>query len=326
MLLLVAGAPVAALVARAVGARGTVELRATMPETGGWQPPDLTVAAGEPLRLRLTSGDVVHGFAIAQTERPSVEVLPGQVTEVTLTFDRPGTYTYYCTRWCGPNHWRMRGTIEVTGNGDPADPPAPAPYIALGIDLDAPHPAETGPTQRPSAARGAAFRAAAPESLLVRAYLRRYSPADVFQTLGTDASAGALTDQQRWDLVAWAWRATTTAEILEAGAQLYRRNCAACHGESGRGDGVMAGALADAMPGLEEFAPDTGNGETTVEPADFTRPDLLGASPVLLHGKIVRGGMGTQMPYWGPIFTDAQVWALVDHLYGFQFDYRGNAP
>jgi len=26
---------------------------------------------------------------------------------------------------------------------------------------------------------------------------------------------------------------------------------------------------------------------------------MLGASPALLHGKIVRGGMGTGMPYWG---------------------------
>jgi mono/diheme cytochrome c family protein len=32
--------------------------------------------------------------------------------------------------------------------------------------------------------------------------------------------------------------------------------------------------------------------------------------------------MGTGMPYWGPIFTDAQVWSLVAYLWTFQFDYR----
>jgi mono/diheme cytochrome c family protein len=42
---------------------------------------------------------------------------------------------------------------------------------------------------------------------------------------------------------------------------------------------------------------------------------------VLLHGKIVRGGMGTGMPNWGSLLTDAEVWALVDYLYGFQFTY-----
>ena len=58
-------------------------------------------------------------------------------------------------------------------------------------------------------------------------------------------------------------------------------------------------------------------------PADFTdAAHMLGASPALLHGKIVRGGMGTGMPYWGPIYTDDQVWALVNRLYEFQFEYE----
>ncbi len=58
----------------------------------------------------------------------------------------------------------------------------------------------------------------------------------------------------------------------------------------------------------------------TTAPADFTDPaSMLGASPALLHGKITRGGMGTGMPYWGPIFTDDQIWALVDWLWTFQY-------
>ncbi len=62
-------------------------------------------------------------------------------------------------------------------------------------------------------------------------------------------------------------------------------------------------------------------GHTTIAPADFTDPArMLGARPAVLHGKIVRGGMGTGMPYWGPIFTDDQVWSLVDYLWAFQFD------
>ena len=63
--------------------------------------------------MRLISDDVVHGFAIGQTTSPAIDLPPGQVVESTLTFEQPGTYTFYCTRWCGPNHWRMRGVIEV---------------------------------------------------------------------------------------------------------------------------------------------------------------------------------------------------------------------
>lgn len=59
-------------------------------------------------------------------------------------------------------------------------------------------------------------------------------------------------------------------------------------------------------------------GEGLYSPPDYTDPkQLLGASPALLEGKIVRGGMGTGMPYWGPIFTSTQIDALVAYLYRF---------
>jgi mono/diheme cytochrome c family protein len=62
-------------------------------------------------------------------------------------------------------------------------------------------------------------------------------------------------------------------------------------------------------------------GGHTLAPANFTNAaQLLGASPALLQGKILRGGMGTGMPAWGPIFTDDQTWALVDYVYSFVFD------
>ncbi len=63
-------------------------------------------------------------------------------------------------------------------------------------------------------------------------------------------------------------------------------------------------------------------GHNTKSPVNFTdSSQMLGASPALLQGKIIRGGMGTGMPYWGPIFTEEQTWALVDYLWTFQFEY-----
>jgi mono/diheme cytochrome c family protein len=59
-------------------------------------------------------------------------------------------------------------------------------------------------------------------------------------------------------------------------------------------------------------------------PASFTDTKrMLGASPALLEGKILRGGMGTGMPLWGSIFTEAQIHDLIAYLYSFQFDYQG---
>ena len=126
-------------------------VHAKMAENGGWSPDVLQATVGEPLVLHLTSDDVTHGFAIAGMPMQSVDVLPGKVTDVTLNFDKPGTYTFYCTRWCGINHWKMRGAIEVTG----ASPGAPAVltpplYVSLGIDLNSPHNSPLLPLQRPS--------------------------------------------------------------------------------------------------------------------------------------------------------------------------------
>ncbi len=309
---LAVGMPLAALMARWIGTNG-VEIHGRMAETGGWTPGALTAKVGEPLHLQLTSDDVQHGFAVGQTDWPAGEVKPGEMTQTTLTFDRPGKYVFYCTRWCGLNHWRMRGTIEVTGaTNEPKTEPPPL-YLTLGIDLDAPHPADVVPAARPSAARGADSGALLPSSYLTADYYRARSPAQVWRAIRAEPFARDLSDEQVWDVVAYVWRSNATAASTEQGANLFALSCAACHGESGRGDGVMAASLAS--------EPTAGIGHGQRSPVDFTDPTtMLGASPALLQGKIIRGGMGTGMPYWGPIFTEAQTWAIINYLWTFQFE------
>jgi hypothetical protein len=75
----------------------------------------------------------MHGFAVGQIDQPAVDVIPGEITEVTLIFDRPGKYTFYCTRWCSVNHWRMRGTSEVTGPGIETEAAKPPLYVTLEV-------------------------------------------------------------------------------------------------------------------------------------------------------------------------------------------------
>ena len=303
-----------------------IVLHARMAETGGWTPENLTAVVGEPLHLRLTSDDVTHSFAIGKADElpgkpATVDVIPGEMTEVTLVFDKPGKYTFYCTRWCSLNHWRMRGVIEVRDpnasevNSQESKPPL---YVTLGMDIDAPHQAETIPEQKPSAIRDAELEQSIPEIYLNRQYYQANAPVQLWNALRIEPGLLKLSNQEIWDLVARVWKSNTTLQELEEGRQLYSANCAACHGESGAGNGVFADELA--QPNTGQHA-DMKAGTMTTRPADFTDPTtMLSASPAHLQGKIIRGGMGTGMPYWGPIFTEEQTWALVAYLWTFQFE------
>lgn len=296
--------------------RGVV-LQARIAESGGWTPENLAVAAGEPLRLRLTSEDVVHSFAIGQSDRPAVDVIPGEVAEVTLTFDKPGQYTFYCTRWCGLNHWRMRGVIEVSGPAAPESVEPPL-YVTLGLDIDAEPHAETLPSRIPSAWRGALLEKSIPAAYQTRQYYLAHTPQELWKDLRVETRFEQRNDMEIWDLVAVVWQKNATPQEIAAGQQLYAVNCAACHGEQGRGDGVFAAELAHVDGKHSETAR---AGPRGTQPTDFTNSrHMLAASPARLQGKIVRGGMGTGMPYWGPIFTEDQTWALVAYLWSFQFE------
>ena len=325
-LLFAIGFPLAALVfarGEALSNKRVVDIHARMPERGGWSEDSLIVTAGQPLHLQLVSDDVMHSFKIGQSDEPAIDLAPGEMVETTLNFDQPGKYTFYCTRWCGPNHWRMRGVIEVLPEpGDPAlenGEGIPPLYVTLGLDIDAPHPAEIVPQARPSLAQGASLNIDLPSIYLSKTFYRTHSPAQAWELLRRDSVTEGLSDQQVWDLVASIWFQNTSPEALERGKALYVENCAACHGENGAGDGVYAGSLASKEEGAHSMLDI--DDSSLISPADFTDPaSMLGASPAVLQGKIVRGGMGTGMPYWGPIFTGDQIWELVDTLYAFQFN------
>ena len=295
-------------------------IHARMAEGGGWSPEVIQAEAGKPVHLSITSDDVIHGFAVGQMDMNSVDIEPGKVTQVTLTFERPGIYTFFCTRWCGLNHWRMRGTIEVKGSNGVSGPASSIPlYVALNLDIDAPHEAISAPGSQPSAARGQELAAGLDLSEINTVdYYRANSPYQAFEVL----AATSLSDSEKWDVVSYIWQSNTSPEGLLNGEELYAQNCAACHGENGAGDGVFADDLAEAG----EASIQTMNGmanmsmQTPVDLTDSKR--MLGASPALLQGKILRGGMGTGMPMWGSIFTQEQIWDLIAYLYSFQFEYQ----
>ena len=294
-------------------------IHVNMAEDGGWNPDTLKAEVGKPLELHLTSDDVTHGFAVGQLHMEPVDVPPGKVTDVTLTFDKPGIYTFFCTRWCGLNHWRMRGTIEVSGPPSENVTPTAPLYVTLGIDIDAPHESSIVPEQRPSAAKGEQLAHSLDiDQILNVDFYRSHSPFETFEELNSTQ----LRDAEKWDVVSHIWRSNTAPESLANGKELYAQNCAACHGETGAGNGVFADDLAaSGEASMQTMGGSMKNMQQT--PANFTDPKrMLGASPALLEGKILRGGMGTGMPMWGSIFTEKQIWDLVSYLYSFQFDYE----
>ncbi|MEE8392462.1 MAG: c-type cytochrome [Anaerolineae bacterium] len=276
-----------------------IDLVAQAPEAGGWNLDHITVNKGDTVRLRITSQDVVHGFVIGKLGVDTGPILPGEPVTVEFVADEAGQFTYYCNVWCSPYHYRMRGTLEVI---DPAAPDAPPmaeeePDVGTDIDVDSPHEAEFYPASRPSAVRGQAL--ADQIEIPTPLDLRQQSPSAVFQAIRERNPTAS--DDEIWDLIAHLWFTTTTPEQLAVGQALYTKNCAACHGETGGGDG----------PGdryVEEQA------------ADFTNAGTMaGGSSAIYYVKIRRGGMGTGMPYWGTIFTEEETWNIVDYLWTFVF-------
>jgi cytochrome c oxidase subunit II len=78
-----------------------------------WDPAVVEVPAGADVTFEVTSTDVVHGMRVPHTNLNAM-VIPGQITEVEINFDEPGTYTLLCHEYCGIGHHRMGGQIVVT--------------------------------------------------------------------------------------------------------------------------------------------------------------------------------------------------------------------
>ncbi len=78
---------------------------------------ELHVPSGEPIKLVMTSQDVIHSFFVPAF-RNKRDVLPGQYTYLWFEATRPGTYHLFCAEYCGADHARMRGRVVVMTPAD----------------------------------------------------------------------------------------------------------------------------------------------------------------------------------------------------------------
>ena len=70
------------------------------------------VPADTPLRFRITSADVVHGFLLPITNVNTM-VVPGFVAEVRTRFKHAGEYEMPCHEFCGMGHHGMVSHVSV---------------------------------------------------------------------------------------------------------------------------------------------------------------------------------------------------------------------
>ncbi len=81
-------------------------------EMFAFDPDEIEVPAGRPVTFRLTSPDVIHGFEVVGTNANAM-VVPGYVSEFTVTFHHPGEYLMVCNEYCGLLHHEMQGKLIV---------------------------------------------------------------------------------------------------------------------------------------------------------------------------------------------------------------------
>ncbi|GGO90986.1 cytochrome c oxidase subunit II [Stakelama pacifica] len=77
----------------------------------------LHIPVGVPVRLVMTSQDVIHSFFVPAF-RIKQDVLPGRYTETWFQATRPGTYHLLCAEYCGTDHSQMTGGIVVMPRAD----------------------------------------------------------------------------------------------------------------------------------------------------------------------------------------------------------------
>ena len=81
---------------------------------------ELHVPVGVPIKLTMTSQDVIHDFYIPAF-RVKKDVLPGRFTSLWFEPTETGTYHLFCAQYCGTNHSEMIGWVYVMSPRDYAN-------------------------------------------------------------------------------------------------------------------------------------------------------------------------------------------------------------
>jgi len=75
-------------------------------------PNEIILKKGEPVILRLTSTDRVHGF-MSKPLKVDTDIAAGKTTDVVVTPDTAGDFTVICDHYCGIGHGNMKMKVTV---------------------------------------------------------------------------------------------------------------------------------------------------------------------------------------------------------------------
>jgi cytochrome c oxidase subunit 2 len=73
---------------------------------------ELHVPVGRPVKVILTSQDVIHSFYVPAF-RIKMDAVPGRYTTIWFEATKTGTFHLFCTEYCGAAHAGMKGQVVV---------------------------------------------------------------------------------------------------------------------------------------------------------------------------------------------------------------------
>jgi cytochrome c oxidase subunit 2 len=92
--------------------RYEVYMIASAEDEWAFNPAEFSIPVGSQVTFIVTSEDVLHSLKVSNTTI-NLMVVPGQIAEVTYTFNRTGDFEFYCNEYCGSLHHQMAGVIHV---------------------------------------------------------------------------------------------------------------------------------------------------------------------------------------------------------------------
>jgi len=108
----------------------------------------------------------------------------------------------------------------------------------------------------------------------------------------------SLTDRQRWDVIAFVYRLSSTEQSNARGQAIYAENCTQCHGARGEGDGPLANGL---------------------EMPDFTRQEYMAGRSLADFFAAISEGISPGMPAFGSQFSEQERWEVSGYIRSLSF-------
>ncbi|HBX38527.1 MAG TPA: cytochrome-c oxidase [Pseudohongiella sp.] len=235
--------------------------------------PYMALSLNEPVKVLLRSRDVLHNYTVPHF-RVKMDMVPGMVSYMWLEPTRTGVFDILCEQYCGLGHHIMRGRVEVMEPGDfqawLANQPTfaetqarPAADVAAGQQSYVVCASCHGQNGEGNRALNAPALAGL-QSWYIERQLRYYSEgvrgANPEDTTGQSMAPMANmvnSDAARRNVAAYIETLsgndsaqTTISGDIDRGARIYSANCAACHGDDGRGSWATD---APALAGMDDW-------------------------------------------------------------------------